>query len=186
MYCLQACFSFTKSLCLLWVISEGMFHRTFDFWRLTCAGNWEQLSCFSAYLGSSAQQKSQGIWWPQHKAASCSAYLEPTQCDCMPGPAAGKALHTTAQLHSRSAPGKLSTGTEAAASRTAFPKGQKSWTSALTQHYLQTQFYYLLCLQLLNQALAHYLIGPLILIIQEFKSFVKTFVKNTKLNTAAI
>lgn len=106
MYCLQAWFTFAKAFCFLWVISEGMCHHTLDFWLLSQAGNWEQLSYFSAYPGSSAQQKSQGIRWPQHKAALCPAYLEPTRCDGMTGPAARKALHTTAQLHGRSAPRK--------------------------------------------------------------------------------
>lgn len=106
MYCLQAWFTFTKSLSFSF-ISEDRFHHTPDFWLLTWAENWEQLSCFSAYPGSSAQQKSQGIWWPQHKAAFCSAYLQPTREDGMAGPAAGKALHTMAQLHARSAPRKI-------------------------------------------------------------------------------
>lgn len=52
-----------------------MFHHTLDFWLLTWAGNWEQLSSFSAYPGSLAQQKYEGTWWPQHK--SCFLYCLP-------------------------------------------------------------------------------------------------------------
>lgn len=77
-------------------------------------------------------------------------------------------------------PGKLSPGTEGAAAPTAFPKGQKSWTPALTHYHLQTQFYGLLCLQLLDQGLAHYFDYSGIL------SFVKTFVRKGKLNISAI
>lgn len=150
-----------------------MFHHTLDFWLLTWAGNWEQLSSFSAYPGSLAQQKYKGTWWPQHK--SCFLY-------CLPATPVrrwhDRSCCRESLAHHGTAPhqiccqaqgcGKLSPGTEAAASPTAFPKEQKSWTSALTQRYLQTQSYDFLCLQLLNQGLAHGLIGPLTLITREF------------------
>lgn len=151
-----------KAFCSLWVISEGKFHHNLDFWLLTGAGN-RAVSLLQCIPGPWAQQKSQGIQWPRHKAAFCPA-AQPrwwsASSYCRDSPA-----------HSAQLPGKLCPGTEAAACPTAFPKGQKSWTPALTHHHLQTQLHGLLGLQLLNQGLAPYFDYSGI------SSFVKTFVK---------